>query len=303
MLTDMPYKILNATISNLTLYFMTNLRREPGAFFFFLLISFTTTMVMSMVFRSIAALSRVFVLAMTPAALIMIGLIVYTGFAIPVTQMRGWSRWINYIDPIGYGFESLMVNEFHGRQYTCSQFVPTGPGYENIAPENRICSVVGSQPGQSSVSGDVYLQVAYAYENGHRWRNFGILLGFMIFFLGVYLVATELITAQRSKGEILVYPRGQVPAVLLKGSGDVEAQDMKSKDGLGGRVERTGTSRADQGIIQRQTSIFSWRDVVYDIKIKKQPRRILDHVDGWVKPGTLTALMVCPYGFLGAAGC
>lgn len=32
--------------------------------------------------------------------------------------------------------------------------------------------------------------------------------------------------------------------------------------------------------------------MVYDIKIKKEERRILDHVDGWVKPGTLTALMV-----------
>ena len=29
----------------------------------------------------------------------------------------------------------------------------------------------------------------------------------------------------------------------------------------------------------------------YDIKIKKEPRRLLDDVDGWVKPGTLTALM------------
>ena len=43
--------------------------------------------------------------------------------------------------------------------------------------------------------------------------------------------------------------------------------------------------------IQKQTAIFSWRDVTYDIKIKKEERRILDHVDGWVKPGTLTALM------------
>jgi ATP-binding cassette, subfamily G (WHITE), member 2, PDR len=34
-----------------------------------------------------------------------------------------------------------------------------------------------------------------------------------------------------------------------------------------------------------------WHDVVYDIKIKSETRRILDHVDGWVKPGTLTALM------------
>ena len=30
MLTDIPYKILNAIFSNLVLYFMTNLRREPG---------------------------------------------------------------------------------------------------------------------------------------------------------------------------------------------------------------------------------------------------------------------------------
>lgn len=28
-----------------------------------------------------------------------------------------------------------------------------------------------------------------------------------------------------------------------------------------------------------------------DIKIKGEPRQLLDHVDGWVKPGTLTALM------------
>jgi ATP-binding cassette, subfamily G (WHITE), member 2, PDR len=30
---------------------------------------------------------------------------------------------------------------------------------------------------------------------------------------------------------------------------------------------------------------------IADIKIKGEPRRLLDHVDGWVKPGTLTALM------------
>jgi ATP-binding cassette, subfamily G (WHITE), member 2, PDR len=32
-------------------------------------------------------------------------------------------------------------------------------------------------------------------------------------------------------------------------------------------------------------------NVCYDVDIKGETRRILDHVDGWVKPGTLTALM------------
>ena len=40
-----------------------------------------------------------------------------------------------------------------------------------------------------------------------------------------------------------------------------------------------------------QKDIFTWRNVVYDISIKGEPRRLLDHVSGWVKPGTLTALM------------
>jgi len=39
-----------------------------------------------------------------------------------------------------------------------------------------------------------------------------------------------------------------------------------------------------------QILIFS-SNVCFDVKIKSENRRILDHVDGWVKPGTLTALM------------
>lgn len=47
MLTDLPYKIMNAIVFNIIIYFMTNLRREPGAFFFFLLTSFVLTLAMS----------------------------------------------------------------------------------------------------------------------------------------------------------------------------------------------------------------------------------------------------------------
>lgn len=190
MLTDMPYKILNAIFTNLTIYFMTNLRRDPGHFFFYLFVSFIATLTMSMIFRTIAATSRQFVTAMTPAAVIMIGLVIYTGFAIPVTLMRGWARWINYINPIGYAFESVMVNEFHGRDFTCSQFVPSGPGYTGLGADAQACNTVGSTLGSNVVNGDQYLALSYEYYNSHKWRNVGILFGFMIFFLVTYMVAT-----------------------------------------------------------------------------------------------------------------
>lgn len=58
MICDLPNKILTAIGFNLTLYFMTNLRRTPGHFFVFLLFSSTCTLTMSMYFRCIAASSR-----------------------------------------------------------------------------------------------------------------------------------------------------------------------------------------------------------------------------------------------------
>lgn len=85
---------------------------------------------------------------------------------------------------------------------------------------------------------------------------------------------------------MLVFPRGKVPRELkATGAADNESQT----------TARAHAAERDKEVahIPPQTAIFSWKDVVYDIKIKKEPRRILNHVDGWVKPGTLTALMVC----------
>ncbi|KAL1410781.1 Multidrug resistance protein [Vanrija albida] len=287
MLTDMPYKITNCIIFNCILYFMTNLRREPGPFFYFLFVSFLLTLTMSMLFRSIASLSRSLTQALAPAAVIILGIVIYAGFALPVPSMHGWSRWINYINPVAYGFESLMVNEFHNREYECATFTPAGPGYPTSGP-GVVCSTVGSVAGATTVNGDAYINAAYQYYHSHKWRNVGIIFAFMIGLLAVYLGATELISAARSKGEILIYPRGHIPKELKEGkSGDEESGAVKAG---AGKKDGAAHDVAD-GIIQRQTSIFSWKDVVYDIKIKGEPRRILDHVDGWVKPGTLTALM------------
>jgi ABC-type multidrug transport system permease subunit len=90
---------------------MSNLRREPGAFFFYLFTSFLAVLAMSGIFRTIASASRTLSQAMVPAAVLILALVMFTGFVIPIDYMLGWSRWINYIDPMAYIFESLMINE------------------------------------------------------------------------------------------------------------------------------------------------------------------------------------------------
>jgi ABC-type multidrug transport system permease subunit/ABC-type multidrug transport system ATPase subunit len=285
-LVDMPYKISNSILFNVTLYFMTNLNREAGAFFFYLLVSFIMVLAMSGIFRSIASISRTLSQAMVPASLLILALVIFAGFVIPTDYMLGWCRWINYLDPVAYAFESLMVNEFSGRNFTCTGFVPSAgvPGYEDVGALNRACATVGSVPGQDFVNGDAFLNSKYKYYHAHKWRNVGILIAMTLFNHLVYIVATEFISAKKSKGEVLVFRHGHVPATVSKGKADPEAASS-------GPIPTTEKFNNENATIQGSTSVFHWNNVCYDIKIKGEPRRILDNVDGWVKPGTLTALM------------
>ncbi|KIW88628.1 uncharacterized protein Z519_10674 [Cladophialophora bantiana CBS 173.52] len=294
MIMDMPYKIVNAILFNVSLYFLTNLRRTPGAFFYFLLISFMLTMTMSMMFRTIASVSRTLQQALTPAAVIILAIIIYTGFSIPTTYMLGWARWMNYLDPVAYGFEALMVNEFSGRAFPCVTIVPP---YGSLA--HGVCSAVGAVAGQDFVSGETYIESAYNYKASHRWRNFGIIWVFMAFLCGTYLVAAEYGQEKKSKGEVLVFRRGKMPKDLMKitPTDGIRASNGAEVDAEAAIVG-TRAHYSDQhdlqnaaAIIQRQKRIFHWRDVSYDIRIKGKGKRILDHIDGWVKPGTLTAMV------------
>ncbi|KAF5346654.1 hypothetical protein D9758_013227 [Tetrapyrgos nigripes] len=302
MICDLPAKTITAVVFNLVLYFMTNLNRTPAAFFTFLLFSFACTLTMSMIFRTIGASSRTIHQAMTPAAIIILALIIYTGFTIPTKYMKPWFRWLNYIDPIGYAFESLMINEFYGREFPCSLFVPNDlggllPQYSNLTGTQRVCSVSGATPGDIIVSGTEYLGKTFNYTKSHEWRNLGFLFAFMIFFCFTYLGATEFISAVKSKGEVLVFRRGHEPKQPKRRSDDVEMaakgerNSSHSQETLRGGKDEDGVDQRAVVNMQKQTSIFHWEDLCYDIKIKGEPRRLLDHVDGWVEPGKLTALM------------
>lgn len=44
---------------------------------------------------------------------------------------------------------------------------------------------------------------------------------------------------------------------------------------------------------ERNEDFFHWENVTYDVKSGDKTNRLLDHVDGWLRGGTLTALMVC----------
>lgn len=116
------------------------------------------------------------------------------------------------------------------------------------------------------------------------------MIALMAFGCFVYLLATEFISAKKSKGEVLLFRRGWVPNLQTKLDEEADADDRVNSEMLAQEkiVHSTPTG------IQKQTAVFHWDRVNYDIKIKGKPRRLLDEISGWVRPGTLTALMACP---------
>ncbi|CAL1190700.1 unnamed protein product [Candida parapsilosis] len=153
-----------------------------------------------------------------------------------------------------------MDNEFSNREFACSAFVPAGAGYENIGNANRVCSAVGSKAGSDAVNGTDYLRLSYEYYNAHKWRNWGITVGLLC--------------------EIVLFLRGSLKKRKQKRMEEAHDSEFggmpnekvsREAEGEAARFEKTGN--ADEG------------------SIKSEDRVILDHVDGWVKPGQITALM------------
>lgn len=220
---------------------------------------------------------------MVPASVIMLALLIFTGFIVPVDYMLPWCRWINYVNPVAYGYESLMVNEFHNRNFTCSSYIP-----DYAVGGSGSCDDVGAVPGQNFVNGDSHINSAYSYHHDHKWRNVAIIIAMTAFNYLAYFVASEYITAKKSRREILIFRR--TTSKLYTGRSDDVEKSLD--DAVPVLLEKSdGQKNVGAGGFQGSTSIFHWHNVCYDVRVKKETRGVLENVDGWVKPGTLTALM------------
>lgn len=116
----------------------------------------------------------------------------------------------------------------------------------------------------------------------------------MVLFLLIHILAAELISAQRPKGDVLLFRRARRSKKVL--ATDVEKASPIFESLTPNDLSNSGTKQPNSDAslaIEKQNSILTWNGLKYDIAVDGKVRRLLDDVDGWVKPGTLTALMVC----------
>ncbi|GME31552.1 ABC multidrug protein [Neofusicoccum parvum] len=293
---DLPVKLVAALCFNTILYFLVGLHATPGAYFLFLLFNYVAAITMACIFRAIAASTRSAPQALAASSVLMLAIVIYSGFVLPRRSMHPWFAWIGRVDPVAYAFEALMANEFHGRAFACSAFVPA---YPQLAAGAFVCGVAGARAGERAVSGDAYVEAKFEYRYAHVWRNLGVLLAFLAAFLALFLATTEWNSGRPARAPPRTHRRRNLPGPATPPTTD--AGDLEK----GSDVPPATESQApvapnddddddddDEAMPLSRGRTLAWRNVCYDIPVRgRAPRRLLSDVSGWVQPGTLTALM------------
>lgn len=210
--------------------------------------------------------------------------------------MIGALRWLTYINPIRWGFESIVVNEFHTLDGTCASILPSGAGYESVSLKNQVCTTVGSVAGEATVDGNRFVALSFGYKYRNVWMNYAIVIAYAIFFIAVYWFFTERNVSSVAETSIILFKQGSKTAVLddATGAGNVDEEDTSTVF-ASARFEVPANKEVEKALAEapEMTDIFSWQHLQYVIPVGGgKEKRLLDDVSGYVVPGNLTALMV-----------
>ncbi|TKY89335.1 hypothetical protein EX895_001866 [Sporisorium graminicola] len=278
LLADLPFGVPRATLFVIILYFMAGLDRSAGAFFIAWIIVLIAYYAFRALFSFFGAITTNFYSAARLAAIVMSTLVLWAGYVIPQAAMRRWLFWISYINPVFYAFEALMINEFKRITFTCegAQIIPSGPGYPTTLTDNQICTLAGATPGTNQVPGIDYLTASFGYEASHLGRNIGILIAFLLGFVGI----TALVVEKMDQGAF-------ASAMVVKKPPNKEEQQLNQK--LSDR--RSGATEKTEAKLEVYGQAFTWSNLEYTVPVQGGHRKLLDKVYGYVKPGQMTALM------------
>lgn len=287
---DIPILLFQVTNFGLILYFMVGLKTTAAAFFTYLVTNFMTAMSMTAFFRLVGAAFPTFDAATKVSGLSIVALFVYMGYMIIKPAMHPWFVWIFWINPMAYGFEALLGNEFHDQHIPCygPNLIPSGPGYIDGEGGQSCAGVIGAAPGATSVTGDEYL-AAMSFSHSHIWRNFGIICSWWVFFVALSIFFTSRWKMQGEGRHTLLIPREhQHKSKHLLQSGDEEA-GATEKSAVDSGSDPSGGSIGND--LLRNKTIFTWKNLTYTVRTSDGDRVLLDNVQGYVKPGMLGALM------------
>ncbi|KAF2021147.1 ABC transporter-like protein [Aaosphaeria arxii CBS 175.79] len=283
-LAELPLCFIQTLLFSIPYYFIIGLSKTASGFWYFELIMFASYAAFMALFRAMAAS-----VPNVPVALMLAGaafpvVLLPSGYAPIWPTLLRWSSWIRRISPSPFALEALMAFEFSQVTLHCApdEMVPNGAAYE------ATCPLPGAEEGSATSTGPDYLATRFDYYASHVWRNFGIIVAMWAIYTCMMAVGQTCMT-RRGEGAAVGrrYKRGAVlPSDLMDRQVERKEVDVESQSS-----HHPNSSDQHEASQADSPAAFTFSEVSYIVSVEGGKRKLLDNVNGYVKPGQLTALM------------
>jgi len=191
---------------------------------------------------------------------------------------------------MAYAYKGIFSNEMKGLKFPCVG--PTGVApfslglngqdvYANTDFQYKTCLMAGAKPGQDYVLGDDYSITKYGYDVNDMSIDIMAVFLFWILFIILNCVVMEYNSMSSGTFIAQVYKKGKAPKQNAVDSRSV-SPDLAKED----KADHShDLSAFDTG------SVFTWENIDYTVPVQGGERQLLKQVEGWIKPGEMTALM------------
>ncbi|CAO3574960.1 unnamed protein product [Mortierella alpina] len=236
------------------------------------------------------------------SGVIMLAMVLYSGYMIPYQKMHPWFIWIFWINPLAYGFKAIISLEMKGLHFDCGgpAMIPNGPTYNDI--NYQVCTLAGAKPGTTLVDGSDYLYTGFRYKTSEIGIDILAVICFWLLFVAITCIALEKIEFGKGGFSTNVYKKGtklnqpiqvdeesslaDASALTVNGPPDVAPPQADSS-------KNNSESNLALGDMAKG-SVFAWEELNYIVPFKADPsgqKQLLTNIAGLVKPGSMTALM------------
>lgn len=283
-----PLQIVETILYVTIVYWAAGLSDEEDGsrFLTFIVMCFAFSLCIGQLFRLIASCLPDMRVALPASGIIVVVMVLFSGFIQPKTVISDGWIWFYWMNPIAWVLKAVTVNEFSASNYDFKHCL------------NPSCT-------QTERFGD-YVLKSYGNPTEMKWiwYSFAVILAeFFFFFFLTYLaqkyihteptppppVRYELADSDSVNGEKVANPRTVKPVV-----GGEEEQRPEDGD-----VEAAEPPRQHYGAVHKKVEqlpfdpiSFAFRDISYTVTLPSgDDIELLHEVNGFFEPATITALM------------
>ncbi|KJE89713.1 ABC transporter [Capsaspora owczarzaki ATCC 30864] len=286
-LAEMPFVLLEVIPFTFIVYWSVGLRNTAGAFFYLFFLCVGMGLWGNSYCRAATTIAPSFAIAnaIVPSSTAI--LFLFCGYMLPATSFPvGW-KWMYHLSPLTYAYSGLALNEFNDVALRCdpNELVPH-PGDPRLAlpfdqggfNNTRVCPYN---------TGNEYISV-YGIPQESSWLAWNMLI---IYFYYLFFVAVSYICLKVIRFDAAFNPhvddeasRNARRTLIVKKA--IERL-QSSASGIALKPVQAETAAGSA----QQPAYLEFKNLSYSVQTDKGEKPLLTNVNGYVKPGTLVALM------------